>query len=327
MTILIIIFAAILLSAIGYGTVMIIKQQKENTKVKTLLKDLMGDTDIQASTFAQEYREKIKKRGKNKAESYKKIERILAIDPYQSLYYKRPQWLTIVIAAAIAIGVLGFYKFCFDYRAIFFYGLFPIATIVFARKLFGGATKKRRLKLFEQLPENLDIIIRAMKVGVPTNDSIKTVSKDAPEPSKTEFKKLYSDISVSMKTPADAFAAMAQRNQIPEYDFLSIAVSLQTSTGGSISSTLESVASVIKNRINIRNRGKALTGEARASISVLTFIPVFAAGAMLLISPGYILKLFDTVSGRFWLGISVTLIIVGQLIARSMLKKLMEATK
>lgn len=316
-----------LIGIIGYGGMIAIKKRREDMEVKSLLKDWVSDTAGQPASFVRAYRNKLEKKAKKKAESYKKIEKLLSIDAYQSLYYKKPQWLTILISGLIAIGILGFYKFCFDYKTSLFFLLFPPLTIFVARKSFESANRKRKLKLFEQLPENLDVIIRAMKVGVPPNDSIKTAARDAPEPSRTEFSKLYSDISVAMKTPTEAFMAMAERNQIPEYKFLAIAISLQTSTGGSISGTLESVVSVIKSRLNIRDRGKALTGEARASVGVLTYIPVFTVSAMAFTAPAYIYKLFDTESGRFWLGVATTLIVFGQYVVRNMLKKVMEDIK
>lgn len=320
-------FIVIVFGLCGYGIVVFLKERRENAVVKTLLTEWAGDAAMRSPSFVEKYRSKLEKKEKKKAESYKKIESILNIDAYQSIYYKHPQWLTILIACAIALGILGFYKFCFDYKTVIMFLLFPPLTLWVARKLFGNANKNRRLQLFSQLPENLDVMIRAMRVGVPTNDSIKTVARDSSEPSRTEFSKLYTDISVSMKTPTEAFAAMAERNQISEYKFLAIAISLQTSTGGSISNTLESVASVIKSRINIRDRGKALTGEARASVTVLTYIPVFTVGAMVVTAPSYIYKLIETTSGRFWLGVAVTLIAIGQYIVRNMLKKVMEDIK
>ena len=71
------------------------------------------------------------------------------------------------------------------------------------------------------------------------------------------------------------------------------AVVLQRETGGSLAETLDNLAEVIRVRKAIILKAKALSAEARMSVYVLAGLPFFAVGALSVMSPDYVAKLFD----------------------------------
>jgi tight adherence protein B len=182
------------------------------------------------------------------------------------------------------------------------------------------------MKLFMQLPDALDSITRAIRIGVSMPEALKNVGRDSIEPTATEFRKMSESIAIGI-SPAHAIQQMARDNKLAEYKFMAIAISLQASSGGSIGNTLENVSGVIRSRVNIKNRGKALTGEARASAAILTALPPITVGAMLVLSPSYADQLFLTAGGRHYLGVAIFMLSCGQYIMRNMVQKTLDSIK
>jgi tight adherence protein B len=107
---------------------------------------------------------------------------------------------------------------------------------------------------------------------------------------------------------------------MPEYRFFVTAVVLQRETGGSLAETLDNLSEVIRTRKAITLKAKALSAEARMSVYVLAVLPFVTVGALFVISPDYIGKLFEP-DGKMLLGIAAILMTLGlgsmQLMVRS----------
>jgi tight adherence protein B len=100
-----------------------------------------------------------------------------------------------------------------------------------------------------------------------------------------------------------------------------VALTLQAKTGGNLTETLEKLAELIRKRSALRQRGKALSSEGRATAVILTVLPFLVAGALLVIQPEYILLLVnDPIGRRFLLG-ALGCLVVGYLTMRSMIRR------
>lgn len=247
----------------------------------------------------------------------------LGVIPYESLYYPMRKELLVVAAVVFDASCALFIRVVFQIPWPLLYLAMPLAIIFTCRWMFNLLHNRRRGKLFLQLPDALDQIVRAIRIGVATTEALKTVARDAPEPTATEFRKLSDTIAVGIPI-AEAMRNMATNNQLSEYRFVAIAVSLQTNAGGSIGGTLENVAQVIRSRVGIKIRGRALTGEARASAGVLTGLPVVTTLMMSFVSPHYLLQLFVTKSGLHYFGAAVIMLGMGQFIMRSMVRRTLD---
>ena len=71
---------------------------------------------------------------------------------------------------------------------------------------------------------------------------------------------------------------MAAAAAFAEYRFFATAISLQNQTGGTLSETLENLADVIRKRVALAAKGKALASEARTSAMVLAALPIVTGG-------------------------------------------------
>lgn len=258
--------------------------------------------------------------------SYQRMERIIGVDSYEALYYPVPQWVIILGAVGAAIGVETFCWIVFGYSFLFYETILPFVALYFCRRFFNHFHDKRRTKLFLQLPAILDNIVRSVRAGSSVSKALRIAASDAPEPTGTEFRKMTEDIDVGV-TAHQAMRTLADNNKIPEYHFLAIAVSLQTTAGGAIGETLENVARVVRGRVQIRQRGHALTGEARGSAAILTALPIVVILALAAITPHYVMKLFVTQTGRHYFGISTVLLLFGRTIMTRMIRGTLKAVR
>ena len=121
------------------------------------------------------------------------------------------------------------------------------------------------------------MIVRSVRVGIPVMEAIRAVARETPEPTGPEFARLVDQVSIGVSLD-DAVLDMARRCGIPEYRFFATALSLQNQTGGTLSETLENLADVIRKRVALAAKGKALASEARTSAMVLAALPIVTGG-------------------------------------------------
>ncbi len=60
-----------------------------------------------------------------------------------------------------------------------------------------------------------------------------------------------------------------ERVGLPEYAFFAVTIGLQAQTGGSLVETLENLQDLVRKRVALSKRGKALAAEARMSAMIL----------------------------------------------------------
>jgi len=113
---------------------------------------------------------------------------------------------------------------------------------------------------------------------------------------------------------------LAERSGLTEYYFFAVTVGLQAQTGGNLAETLENLADMVRKRVAMAGKLKAMTAEARVSAIILSALPFAVGGAISLLSPGHLDPLFETDLGFRLLLIGGTLLMVGLLTIRWLLK-------
>ena len=175
--------------------------------------------------------------------------------------------------------------------------LVPVFWVLLVRRFYHWCDQRRLNTLYEQFPDALAMLVRAVRVGIPIVEGIRNVSRESPNPSGPEFSTVVDQIAIGV-TLEEALYDLAERNQLPEYRFFATALALQSETGGAVSETLERLADVIRKRVALRSHAHALASEARTSIYILACLPVFSGGALALLSPDYIATLFTEPQGQ-----------------------------
>lgn len=237
-------------------------------------------------------------------------EDIIGVDLNQAETYPIKWWLVPPITFGISWLIIDIAGHPIGHRDFLFLFGFPFCWFFVTKFVFNWLNNKRNAKLLEQFPDALNSIVRCVRVGIPMAEALRTVSRDALEPTKAEFQTLADKVTIGI--PLDvALRELSNRINLTEYQFFATALTLQARSGGGITQTLETLADVIRKRVGLKARGYALTAEARTSAMILAVLPFIAGGGIFVMQRPYIKLLFDTPSGQSCLGAAILLMGAG----------------
>jgi tight adherence protein B len=184
---------------------------------------------------------------------------------------------------------------------------------------FVSFRRGRRVKAFlNEFPNALDIIVRAVKSGLPLNDAVRLIANESPEPVKTEFRRIIDSQQMGMSIP-DATMRMSETMPCPEAGFFGIVIQIQSQAGGNLSEALGNLSRVLRDRKKMKAKVQALSMEAKASAVIIGALPFVVALLVYLSSPNYIMPLFTTSTGNLILGCSGVWMSIGILVMRKMM--------
>ncbi|TPI22586.1 MULTISPECIES: type II secretion system F family protein [unclassified Mesorhizobium] len=184
---------------------------------------------------------------------------------------------------------------------------------------FVSFRRTRRVKAFlEEFPNALDIIVRAVKSGLPLNDAIRLIANESPEPVRSEFRRIVDSQQMGMSVP-DAAMRMSETMPCSEAGFFGIVIQIQSQAGGNLSEALGNLSRVLRDRKKMKAKVQALSMEAKASAVIIGALPFVVAFLVYLSSPNYIMPLFTTNVGNLILGCSGVWMSIGILVMRKMM--------
>ncbi len=246
-----------------------------------------------------------------------KLAALFGFDPALKEHYVLRPWLALAgafiaagVAAKLGSGLMG--------RPAWL--ALPLGWVMLSRAFFNWCRRRRSEALFQQFPDALSMIVRAVRVGIPVTDSIRGVGRELDAPTGPEFARLSEELAIGM-TLDDALRAMAERNKLQEYRFFATALSLQSQTGGGLSETLENLGDVIRKRVAVKQKGHALSSEAKMSSIVLAALPPFAAVGLWIMNGAYIAMLFTEPLGQKILAGAVLMLGLGIMSMKAMIRK------
>jgi tight adherence protein B len=189
----------------------------------------------------------------------------------------------------------------------------PVLLLRFAQ----GRYQRKFLDIF---PDALDLIVRAVRSGLPAPEAIELVSREVRPPVGTEFQKLLDELRIGAELE-EALQRAADRIRVPDFRFFAVSLLLQRQTGGGIAETLSNLGGIIRQRKALRMKARALTAEAQASAALVATTPFVAGVGLFLINRDLITVLFFDPRGRFMLGIAVASLLTGIAAMRALIKK------
>jgi tight adherence protein B len=309
--------AVFVLSAIALGVSAILHEQKQRRRFRERLA-LVAGPYARVNPLSVMGRS-TPSRFTTKARMIAATARLFGYEPARAEHYvlRWPFALSATLGAARALAALvGLIAGSWSLLLV------PVAWVWFSRRLFRWSEQRRRFALYSQFPDALAMIVRAVRVGIPLGEGIRTVAREAMEPTKGEFSLLYDRVAIGV-TQEDALREMAARNNLPEYRFFTTALALQSQTGGGLSEALEGLADVIRRRLALKARGQALAGEAKMSIMILASLPFVSGGALGVLNPHYIGRLFTDPACEKVLFAAIAMLGSGLLVMRGLIRKML----
>lgn len=156
-----------------------------------------------------------------------------------------------------------------------------------------NSMRKRRLdRMIQLLPDALDQMARGLRVGHPLNTSIASVAREMPDPVGTEFGLIADQISYG-EDLVDAVQEFAQRVDLEDVHYLSASIAIQHGTGGDLASIVDTLSRVVRDRIALRRKVKAISAEGRLTAYFLTAVPFLIFGLNMVSNPDYYMGVSD----------------------------------
>jgi tight adherence protein B len=170
-------------------------------------------------------------------------------------------------------------------------GVFAAAGVIY---FYLSNKRSRRISAFsEQLPNAIDVIVRGVRVGLPFSSAAKLVAQEMPDPVGTEFGMVADEVAFGLDVRT-ALQNLYRRVGQEDLLFLTVALIIQTQTGGNIGELLARLSQLIRSRAELRLKVRALTAEGRASAVFLSSFPIILLLALYFLSPTF----FDPVRSR-----------------------------
>jgi tight adherence protein B len=178
---------------------------------------------------------------------------------------------------------------------------------------------QRLMKFEEQLPEGLDIMVRALRAGHAFNEALGMVGDELDGPVADEFSRAYADINYGMNLEL-VFLEMLRRVPSVSLQALTTAVLIQRQVGGNTAEILDKISAVVRARFRFKRKVKTLTAEGRMSGWVLAMVPFALAAVLVLVAPDYVGELKDTEDGKGLVLKGLMLEVIGVIWIRRLLK-------
>lgn len=225
---------------------------------------------------------------------------------------------------AFCIGAAGFGLVCMAIALTLHQPLYLVVLIGFVGGagapfwLLGVLAKRRRAQFVLAFADATDIIVRGIRSGLPLHDCLKVIGRESPEPLAGEFRRLVENIGMGMPLE-QALDKICERMPTPEMRFFAIVLNIQQKAGGNLGEALANLSSVIRGRRLMREKVKALSGEAVASAFIIGALPPLVMLLITITSPHYLNIMFTDPRGHMMLGVAVLLMVMGILVMRKMI--------
>jgi tight adherence protein B len=182
-----------------------------------------------------------------------------------------------------------------------------------------GFMKARREKKFtSEFANAIDVVVRSVRSGLPTNEALKIVARESPDPVGGEFSRLVEGLKVGV-TLDQGCKRMFESMPTAEVSFFGIVMTIQQKSGGNLSEALSNLAGVLRDRKRLEGKIKAMSSEAKASAAIIGSLPPAVMGIVYVTTPAYIRLLFSERTGNLILAGCAIWMSMGIFVMRKMI--------
>jgi tight adherence protein B len=161
----------------------------------------------------------------------------------------------------------------------------PLLYVSFVR-----AARIQALRM--QLPEAFELMSRAVRAGQTTAGAMSLVATQLKPPISVEFACCCEQQSFGL--PRDVtLQELARRTGVVELQLFVVAMLVHGTSGGNPVEILDNLSDVIRKRVRLTGKVKALTSEGRLQAVILSILPVGAFVAIYILNPSYTQLLLD----------------------------------
>ena len=175
----------------------------------------------------------------------------------------------------------------------------------------GRMGMKRIRKFLAEFPDAIDLLVRGLRSGLPISETMGVVGSEIPDPVGGEFRAVADRMRIG-RTMEAALQETADRLATPEFQFFVITLAIQRETGGNLAETLSNLGDVLRKRLQMKLKIRAMSSESKASAYIIGALPFLVFGIIWYMNPEYMGKFFSDTrlmiaacGGGVWMGIGV----------------------
>mgnify|MGYP001429973692 CR=1 FL=1 len=199
-------------------------------------------------------------------------------------------------------------------------GIAGIAGL-FIPRFYVARKQSQRLHAFQdQLPDTLSLWVNALRSGYSVLQAMEAISKESPEPTATEFKRVVQEVQLGIPME-DALDHLLARLPNDNMDLVNTAVNIQREVGGNLAEILESIGHTIRDRVKLDGEIRVLTSQGRITGWVISLLPIVLTVFLYFVSPSYMGGMVENrMCGWPMLGCGLGLIGTGAAIIQKIVK-------
>ncbi len=301
------VFAAVFLLSQGLVIPVFGESRSARKRMKRRMKTLASEAENQqrVSLLREHY-------SKHLSPLEKRLEYSVLLEPLRNLIaqsgLKTPAYKVVLLAIVLAAVAGGI---AWTFNKVYWVPLLAAPVGLILPFLYIRKKRSERIaRIEEQLPDVVDVIIRALRAGHPFVEAIRLVSAEMPKPVGEEFQITFNEINYGGDVRT---ALMGLLQRVPSILVMALitAVLVQRESGGNLAEVLEKIAAVIRGRFRFQRKVRTLSAEGRISAWVLTLTPFVLFVLISLINPDYMPMLTESTRGADIVMIALGLIVVG----------------
>jgi tight adherence protein B len=182
--------------------------------------------------------------------------------------------------------------------------------------IFVFQKRKRRLGKFEQgIPEALELIVSALRVGHSLNAAMGLVSRECADPVGGEFRMTFDEMNYGLELKS-ALDNLVTRVPLQDVKIVATAILIQRESGGNLAEVLEKTAQVIRERFRLKRQVMTHTAQGRLTGWILTLLPVVLGVLLYMVNPDLMSLLWKKPMGVKLLYAAGVMIFIGGMIIR-----------
>lgn len=221
------------------------------------------------------------------------------------------------VGISLVFGGLMFLLCLPNFGAAFFFGLLVAAMFwMLPKPIVDMMYRKRCDKFVNQMVDGLGLMSNGMRSGLSVVQAMGLVCQEMQDPIRAEFDLIMNQnkLGVSLE---EAFVNLSKRIVTDEVEMFVTSVNILKETGGNLAETFDTITTLIRERIKVEGKIKALTAQAFGQGIILLMVPPFMAGVLSQTDPELMKPMFSTPLG--W--IVLTLVVVLEVVAFFVIQK------
>ncbi|MCI0682415.1 MAG: type II secretion system F family protein [Gemmataceae bacterium] len=135
---------------------------------------------------------------------------------------------------------------------------------------------RQTARIEEQLADAIDLMVAGLRVGAGATSALDAAARETRAPLKPQLAEMLGRIRYG-DDPQAVLRTLVERVPLETFRLFTSALSVHWETGGSLAATLATVGRVIRDRVEVQRRIRALSTQARISTIAVLVVTYFIA--------------------------------------------------